>query len=58
MSLDDSNRPVAEVRELHEALKMLYDLLEEYAPSWYTEGYHTKAEAALRIARSDESKTP
>ena len=58
MSLDDTSRPAAEVRELREALKMLYDLLEDYAPPWYTEEYHAKAEAALRIVRSDESETP
>ena len=58
MSLDDANRLVAEVRELQEALKIMYDLLEDCAPSWYTEEYHTKVEAVLRIARSDKSKTP
>jgi hypothetical protein len=58
MSLDDTNPPAAEVRELQEALKMLYDLLEDYAPPWYTEEYHAKAEAALRTVRSDESETP
>ena len=56
MSLDDANHPAAEVRELREALKMLYDLLEDYAPSWYTEEYHAKAEAALRVVKSDESE--
>lgn len=39
----------AEVRKLREALKMLYDLLEDYAPAWYTEEHHNKAEAALRF---------
>jgi hypothetical protein len=38
----------AEGRELQEALKMLYHLLEDYAPMWYTEEYRAKAEAALR----------
>ena len=56
MSLDDAKHPAAEVRELREVLKMLYDLLEDYAPSWYTEEYHDKAEAALRIVKSDESE--
>jgi hypothetical protein len=28
---------------------LLFDLLEEYAPSWYTEEHHTKALAALRL---------
>ena len=33
--------------QLREALKMLYDLLEAYAPAWYTEEHHDKAKAAL-----------
>jgi hypothetical protein len=37
-------------------LKMLYDLLEEYAPAWYTEEHHNKAEAALRFVRNDLSE--
>lgn len=32
---------------LVEALSDLYQLLEEYAPSWYTEEHREKAEAAL-----------
>lgn len=30
-----------------EALSDLHELLEEYAPSWYTEEHHRKAESAL-----------
>ena len=37
-------------RRLREALSDLYRLLEEYAPSWYTEQYREKAQAALRYA--------
>ena len=33
---------------LREALSDLYRLLEEYAPSWYTEEYREKAQAALQ----------
>jgi hypothetical protein len=40
-------------RRIREALKMLYDLLEEYAPSWYTEEHHDKAEAALRSVNNE-----
>ena len=29
------------------ALRELFDLLEDYAPSWYTEEHHNRAEAAL-----------
>jgi hypothetical protein len=53
MSLDDAERRAAEVVKLREALKMLYDLLEDYAPSWYTEEHHDKAEAALHFVKND-----
>jgi hypothetical protein len=39
----------AEVRaKTAEALTQLQDLLELYAPAWYTQGHHERAEAALR----------
>jgi hypothetical protein len=53
MPLDDAEHRAAEVLKLREALKMLYDLLEEHAPSWYTEEHHDRAEAALRFAKND-----
>lgn len=34
---------------LSEALKDLYELLEEYSPAWYTEEHHEKARAALDL---------
>jgi hypothetical protein len=34
-----------------EALAELYELLEDYGPSWYSEELHHRAEAALRILR-------
>jgi len=44
---------VAELRkhqkQLLSALRLLFDLLEAYAPSWYTEEHHKKALAALRV---------
>jgi len=33
---------------LVDALSELHDLLEEYAPSWYTEEHHDKAMAAMQ----------
>jgi hypothetical protein len=39
--------------KLREALKMLYDLLEAYAPHWYKEEHHDRAEAALRSCEND-----
>lgn len=42
---------IAELREnqkqLFSALRLLFDLLEAYAPSWYTEEHQKKALAAL-----------
>jgi len=47
-----------EVRDLQpwstrreDALLELYELLETYAPSWYTEGHHDRVESALRLAK-------
>ena len=34
-----------------EVLAELYELLEEYGPTWYSEELHHRAEAALRILR-------
>ena len=36
---------------LVEALTELYELLEQYAPMWYTKKHHDKALAALRSAK-------
>lgn len=38
--------------ELMAALKMLFELLEEYAPAWYTEEHRNKAVAALACKHS------
>ena len=53
MSSDDTKSLSARVLQLREALKMLYDLLEAYAPVWYTEEHHDKAEDALRSAKNE-----
>jgi hypothetical protein len=34
-------------KQLREALKTLFDLLEEYAPMWYTVEHREKARVAL-----------
>ena len=56
MSPDDARYLCAQIQELQEALRMLYELLETYAPEWYTEEHHNKAEAALRSLKSDMSE--
>lgn len=37
---------------LVDALRKLYDLLEEYAPSWYSPEHHERAESALLSAKT------
>jgi len=41
--------------QLAEALNELYELLEEYAPSWYSEDQHEKAKAALELLGQADS---
>jgi len=49
MSMCDEDIRAAEVLKLREALKLMYDLLEDYAPPWYGEKIHDKVEAALLV---------
>lgn len=57
---------VAELRkhqkQLVSALRLLFDLLEAYAPSWYTEEHHKKALAApwrlAVVARPTNGRSP
>jgi len=34
-----------------DVLAELYELLEKYAPTWYTQRHHEKAESALRLVK-------
>lgn len=54
-SRDDAESRAAEVAEVRETLKMLYELLEDYAPSWYSDGYHNRAEAVVRSVTNDSN---
>ncbi len=38
-------------KELLQVVQMLFDLLEDYAPSWYTEEHHKRIADALRARR-------
>lgn len=40
---------------LVEALSELYHLLENYAPTWYTQAHHKKAEDALHATNSGDN---
>ena len=37
-------------QRLADALADLHQLLEEYAPSWYTQEHHEKVESALQLS--------
>lgn len=39
-----------ELTELRNTLQILFDLLEEYAPRWYTREHHLQAASALERA--------
>jgi hypothetical protein len=34
-------------KTLHRALRLLFELIEEYSPLWYEKRYHDQAKAAL-----------
>ncbi len=55
-----SRIPIAETdrSRLVDALRTLYDLLEQYAPSWYTQQHHDKAAAALGIKNAPVIELP
>jgi len=38
-----------EVAGVAEVLRELFNLLEQYAPTWYTDEHHNRAVAALRV---------
>ena len=57
VSMENAESRAGKVLELREALRMLFDLVEEYAPTWYREDHHNKAEAALRFTTSDLSES-
>ena len=46
----DSDRVGQEQKQALDALKMLFDLLEEYAPAWYSEEHHRQALSALEAS--------
>ena len=46
----DSDRVGQEQKQALDALKVLFDLLEEYAPSWYTEEHHSRTLSALEAS--------
>ena len=46
----ESDRVGQEQEQTLDALRTLFDLLEEYAPAWYTEEHHRKALSALEAS--------
>jgi len=49
LNSESETDPVEE--RLAEALADLHKLLNEYAPSWYTQEHHTKVESALQLLK-------
>jgi|GEM_PF-6228551 hypothetical protein len=51
--IEESGPPERDARKFEiasaDALAELYDLLRDYAPPWYTERHHQKAENVLRM---------
>ena len=47
---NDLSRVVENQTRLHNALKLLFDLLEHYGPIWYTKRHHDEAKSALMLA--------
>jgi hypothetical protein len=37
------------LKRLNDALRLLFDLLEEYSPLWYTKEHHDQADEALQL---------
>jgi hypothetical protein len=50
-----SYSPVPENQEIREVLEELFVLLEEFAPSWYTEDHRRRAMAALQAGSESRS---
>jgi hypothetical protein len=48
---DDTSEIKLQLTRAVDALAELYDLLEEYGPSWYRQHHHERAESALRLLR-------
>ena len=48
-SLRKKPAPEAQSVCVGEAFRELFNLLEQYAPVWYTEDHHNRAVAALRV---------
>ena len=46
----ESDRVGHAQKRILDALKMLFDLLEEYAPAWYSEEHHRQALSALEAS--------
>lgn len=49
---DEIVRLRQEQRQILDVLNMLFDLLEAYGPSWYTEEHHDRALSALSVSAS------
>ena len=46
---EESDASPAQLESIAEVFRELFNLLEQYAPVWYTEEHHNLAVAALRV---------
>jgi hypothetical protein len=51
---NDLSRVIETQNQLYTALKLVFDLLEDYSPLWYTKRYHDEAQSALSLRRAQE----
>jgi len=50
--MNEASEMRLQLTQLAEALAELYELLEGYAPTWYTLRHHERAESALRSMKN------
>jgi hypothetical protein len=53
-----SSEDTERIPTTREVLQELFQLLEEYAPTWYTEEHHNRAVAALQGAHEEKAPIP
>ena len=51
--MNDGGPQIELIEQLGNTVKELHDLLEMYAPTWYTPELHEKAEAALQMLQKE-----
>ena len=55
LNSDDGHPELQRIPTAREVLAELFELLEDYAPTWYTEEHHNRAVAALLRVEDDDT---